>query len=56
MDIREKVAISRLANNGAYVFASAAQALAGLEELLDEKVGDAERAVKDFHTSRIKHG
>ena len=31
VDIREKVAISRLANNGAYVFASAAQALAGLE-------------------------
>mmetsp|Transcript_10369 Transcript_10369/g.31220 ORF Transcript_10369/g.31220 Transcript_10369/m.31220 type:complete len:730 (+) Transcript_10369:1-2190(+) len=36
VDIREKVAISRLANNGAYVFASAAQALAGLEDLLDE--------------------
>ena len=38
VDIREKVAISRSANNGAYVFSSAAQALAGLEELLDEKV------------------
>ena len=43
VDIREKVAISRLANNGAYVFASAAQALAGLEELLDEKVGEVKK-------------
>eukprot|EP00629_Pelagomonadales_sp_RCC1024_P006994 CAMPEP_0119279790 /NCGR_PEP_ID=MMETSP1329-20130426/21466_1 /TAXON_ID=114041 /ORGANISM="Genus nov. species nov., Strain RCC1024" /LENGTH=233 /DNA_ID=CAMNT_0007280351 /DNA_START=113 /DNA_END=810 /DNA_ORIENTATION=- len=36
VDIREKVAISRLANGGAYVFPSAALALAGLEDLLDE--------------------
>lgn len=36
VDIREKVAISRLANNGAYVFESAASALEGLEGLLDE--------------------
>lgn len=36
VDIREKVAISRLANNGAYVFTSAQAALEGLESLLDE--------------------
>lgn len=40
VEIREKVAISRLANNGAYVFATAAQALAGLEALLDEAPED----------------
>jgi hypothetical protein len=59
VDIREKVAISRLANNGAYVFASAAQALAGLEELLDEKVGevkiqtDKQAWVKDDDASSL---
>ena len=34
VDIREKVAISRLANGGAYVFPSAAVALTGLEALI----------------------
>jgi len=38
MDIREKVAISRLANNGAYVFESGDAALKGLESLLDEAI------------------
>ena len=52
VDIREKVAISRLANNGAYVFASAAQALAGLEELLDEKVGEVKKT--ETHQAWVK--
>jgi len=47
VDIREKVAISRLANNGAYVFASADAALAGLEALLDEACALPEAATAE---------
>lgn len=36
VEIKEKVAISRLANNGGYAFESADKALEGLESLLDE--------------------
>ncbi|KAJ1456490.1 hypothetical protein M885DRAFT_616133 [Pelagophyceae sp. CCMP2097] len=41
VDIREKVAISHLANNGAYVFVSGDAARDGLEGLLDEACGAA---------------